>query len=396
MSETEEKSKSKKKYDVRGLLRRFAGITMFGLATTTGGQAKTLLDNVDDKEEAKTEYTYAQDGASKKGKTYNVEVSRSFEEDDYNKDLTVETVVNEESSKGRTTHEKTEKKKERYSLGGGNTVATDVSETAVKRRQTGSVKASVTERTSSLHDESGAVSRAMGKEYVAESGNHSVSKNKFDKQGRYKASELHTTIASSGVSFRRDEVAKYDYTGNEVGVGDSDKYEVNNSISVNAKLYDRPASSIVQLSSGQGQKMFSAAIVNDVNETYNEIDGEKYKRITVRGDEVKIESSGDKKYSKAEIKRELKKARSYTNILLKKVTRGEIKDVSEYLSAMPMYNLEGSKPLLGEYFDARIDERRIAEESDKFREKHNESICEAKAITAQDVVNLKMEEFCCK
>ncbi len=95
MSKTGVNSENNKKSDGNGLFRRFAGITMVGLATVTGGQAKTLADNVNDKEDVKTEYVSDNVSTPDDVKTYKFEASSSLAKDQSDKYMTNITVRND-------------------------------------------------------------------------------------------------------------------------------------------------------------------------------------------------------------------------------------------------------------------------------------------------------------
>jgi hypothetical protein len=95
MSKTGVNSENNKKSDGNGLFRRFAGITMVGLATVTGGQAKTLADTVNDKEDVKTEYVSDNVSTPDDVKTYKFEASSSLAKDQSDKYMTNITVRND-------------------------------------------------------------------------------------------------------------------------------------------------------------------------------------------------------------------------------------------------------------------------------------------------------------
>lgn len=391
----EEENISKGASAKEGFMKRARGfMTAMGvLVTAASSNANTMPNNVEnnDAEETTSSQTYAEADVSDKGKTYHIDATRSFEEE-YNKNLKVKTVVDEELEAEKVKYTRKEEVEEVYNLGSGNSVNTQLEETAVKKRKSGKVKSLIGKFAKEFHSESGAVDRAMGHEYVLEIGNNYIYKDKFDRKGRYKKSELHSTTKSTSGTLRIDEVGKYDYNGEEIGVGVTDNYEVKKGIRASVEYNANTGKGNVRVSSDNGKEGFSADIVDGVYEVYNSWNGEKGQRIKVSGDEISFDSNDGKEYSRADIKRMLKSARSQTNVLIRKVTKGEIADVSEYLSTLPQYYQEGTTPSLGEYFDRRIDQRRISEESDKGRAQHNENVKNAKSITAQDIVNMRVRD----
>lgn len=89
MSKAEENLESNKKSGLNRLFRRFASASMFGLATVTSGQSKTLSDNFNDKEEVRNEYSFTINSTSNDDSTYNFEEAPSFDEDKYMTNITV-------------------------------------------------------------------------------------------------------------------------------------------------------------------------------------------------------------------------------------------------------------------------------------------------------------------
>lgn len=392
-----EKDTSKEPLLKEGFMRRARNfMTAMGLiASTATVNANTLPNDVENKggDEVTSGQTYAEGTVSEKGKTYNIDVTRTVEEDELEGDLTVNTVVNEELEKGKTKHTRKEETEECYSLSSGNIVETTTEKVTVVKRKSGMVKSSTEERSSALRDESGAVNRAMGHEYVAETGSYSMSRDEFDRQGRYDKSEIHSVTMASGLSLRRDEVSDHGYVRNGELVDNQEAYVERQGISATAKLDVNTGKGQVQISADKGGRGFSANIIDGVFESYGNWNGEVGRRITVKDNEVSVNSTDGKEFSRKKAERELKKARATANILLKKVTRGEVSSVSEYLSTLPQYNIDGTKPSSGEYFDKRVDDRAIAREKDAYKGQHEENVKNAKSVTAQDIADLKMKEL---
>lgn len=380
---------------MRGIAASAVGLfaSSTGLANTTDVES-----HVEDNNPSVYEFTEASEEISRGRKTYNIETTRSISDDSYG-NVAVLTNTSEEEQKGRTETSRRETVKEDYSLSSGYTKKTDIKNTKQKSRKSGVGKSYVTETSTSLYNESGAVAHAMGNEFVAESSNRSLEKGRFDKQGRFKKVEVHSEINSCDVGLKRDDVIKYNYNeemGEELGIGDSEKYGVKKSFSVEANV--KSGNGNVTIYATEKDKLFSANISSSGNEFYTTEEGNRSIRIEVidgveSGVEYGLESEiGRGVLSRKELKKELKLARMKANNVIRKATRGEITSVGEYFASVKQANVEGTMPKLGDYFNRRIDDSKIAKETEEFKPVHEARVATAKSVTAQDIVNQKLAE----
>lgn len=379
---------------MRGIAASAVGLfaSSTGLANTTDVES-----HVEDNNPSVYEFTEASEEISRGRKTYNIETTRSISDDRYG-NVAVLTNTSEEEQKGRTKTSRRETVKEDYSLSSGYTKRTEIENTKRKSRKSGVGKSYVTETSSSLYNESGAVDHAMGNEFVAESSNRSLEKGRFDKQGRFKKVEVHSEINSYSERVKRDEVEKYNYNeemGEELGIGDSEKYGVKKSFSVGANV--KSGNGSVMIYATEKDKLFSANISSSGNEFYTTAEGNRSTRIEVidgveSGVEYGLENEIGRDLSRKELKKELKLARMKANNVIRKATRGEITSVGEYFASVKQANVEGTMPKLDDYFNRRIDDSKIAKETEEFKPVHEARVATAKSVTAQDIVNQKLAE----
>lgn len=379
---------------MRGIAASAVGLfaSSTGLANTTDVES-----HVEDNNPSVYEFTEASEEISRGRKTYNIETTRSISDDRYG-NVAVLTNTSEEEQKGRTKTSRRETVKEDYSLSSGYTKRTEIENTKRKSRKSGVEKSYVTETSTSLYNESGAVNHAMGNEFVAESSNRSLEKGRFDKQGRFKKVEVHSEINSYSEGVKRDEVEKYNYNeemGEELGIGDSEKYGVKKSFSVGANV--KSGNGNVTIYATEKDKLFSANISSSGNEFYTTAEGNRSTRIEVidgveSGVEYGLENEIGRDLSRKELKKELKLARMKANNVIRKATRGEITSVGEYFASVKQANVEGTMPKLDDYFNRRIDDSKIAKETEEFKPVHEARVATAKSVTAQDIVNQKFAE----
>ena len=399
MSEDVENTEKKESSSFGRKARSFAASVVGVLASSTSFANVADAKNVEQDDNSKVYVTtHAEESFSKRGKTYEIKVNRHVEENSED-DVVATTVVSETAEKRNATYTKSENSVENYDIASGASRKTSIEESYEKRRRSGQVKSSEKSTSSTLYSESGAVDNTLGHDYEAESSQFSSEHDKFDRKGRYKKSEIHVEMNLLDEGYRRDNVAKYDYAeddGASSGVGDSEKYSVKKSYSARAESEDGSVSA--HLEANKGNKSFIATIVNAGTEFYEISDTEYSTRLVSNGDEqtgmeVSLVDGNKRDLSSAELRKEFKIARMKADRVIRKVTKGELTSVREYLSSTKEGLVVGEMTKLGDVFDITQKQfEQIADEKEKLRESHDESVETAKGITAKDIVMQRIAE----
>ena len=152
------------------------------------------------------------------------------------------------------------------------------------------------------------------------------------------------------------------------------------------------------MEANKGNKSFIATIDNAGTEFYEISDTEYSTRLVSNGDEqtgmeVSLVDGNKRDLSSAELRKEFKIARMKADRVIRKVTKGELTSVREYLSSTKEGLVVGEMTKLGDVFDMTQKQfEQIADEKEKLRESHDESVETAKGITAKDIVMQRIAE----